>query len=152
MQYSTTKYVFECFAVESPICASANSDLKLHKCDIPPQNTSFLEFTVKNQICATFNSEFKLHKCNVPPQNTSFWGFCHRKSDQCKCQLWLEIVQMRYYIAKYVFLCVLQWKTISVQVPTLTWNCTYAKILSQNTSFWVLYSGKPDLCNCQLWH
>lgn len=61
-----------------------------------------------------------------------------------------SIVQMRYSIAKYVFWCVLQWKSSFVQVPTLTWKCTYAKILSQNTVFWVLYRGKPDLCNRQV--
>ena len=36
--------LFECFAIENPISARVNSDLKLYKCDIPSQNTSFCAF------------------------------------------------------------------------------------------------------------
>ena len=138
--------LFECLTVEKPICETVNSDFKVFCCG----KSDVCKYQLWLEIAQERYS--KLHKCNIPPQNTSFIVFCHGKTDQCKCQLWLEIVQMRYSITKYVFLCVLLWKISFVQVPTLTWICTYAKILSQNTSFWVLYSGKPDLCNCQLWH
>ena len=50
--------LFECFEVEYPICASVNSDLKLHKCGILLQNTSFCTFYGENQLCASANSGF----------------------------------------------------------------------------------------------
>ena len=64
--------LFECFEVENPVCESVNSDIKLHKCGIPQQNTSFYCFRNENQLCANANSDVKLHKCNNSSQNTSF--------------------------------------------------------------------------------
>ena len=91
------------FLVENQLCASAKSDFKLHKCDNTSQNTSFLLFYSEKPICATVNSNFKSHKSNIPSQNTYFWVFFSGKSDLCKCQLWLEVAQMWYSIAKNVF-------------------------------------------------
>ena len=79
-------------------------------------------------ICETVNCGFKLHKLNIPPQNTSFWVFCCRKFDLWKCQLWLEIAQMRYFTANTSFCAFYKWKISFVQIPTLTLNCTNAII------------------------
>ena len=81
---------------------------------------------------------------NIPQLNTSFWVFCDGKSDFSKCELWLEIAQMRYPTAKHVFLCVLPSANFDLKLHELDNP-------SQNTSFQVLYSGKPDFCNSQLW-
>ena len=69
----------------------------------------FVRFTMENQLCLTVNSHFHLHKYDNPSRNTFFWVFFDGKSDLCKFQLWLEITQMRYSIAKHFFLCILQW-------------------------------------------
>ena len=49
-------HLFECFAVENPICASVKCDLILHKCVFPPQNAYF---------CALYCEKSALCKCQV---------------------------------------------------------------------------------------
>ena len=80
--------LFECFIVENPISATVNFDFKLHKCNIPPQNTSYQVFCgKKNPIYASVNPDLKLQKCSISPQNTSFCAFYSEKLALCKCQL-----------------------------------------------------------------
>ena len=44
--------IFECFAIEKPICASVNSDLKLHKLGNQVLNTCFCAFyNVISALC-----------------------------------------------------------------------------------------------------
>ena len=128
--------------VENQLCASANADFKLRKCNNPWQNTSFW---VENPILAIVYSNFKLHKCNIPPQNMSFWVFWSRKSDLCKCQFWLETAQMRYSTPKHVFFYVLPWKISIVQVPTLTLNHRLT-IINRKTRLLECLTEKNPIC------
>ena len=46
------KPLFKCFEVDNWICASVDPDLKLHKCGIPLQNTSFCAFVSRQSaVC-----------------------------------------------------------------------------------------------------
>ena len=96
-------------------------------------------------ICETVNCGFKLHKLNIPPQNTSFWVFCCRKFDLWKCQLWLEIAQMRYFTANTSFCAFYKWKISFVQMPTLTLNCTNA-IIHRKTRIFDCFTVKKPIC------
>ena len=71
--------------------------------------------------------------------------FCSEKSDLCKCQLWLEIAEIRYYTSKYVFLCVLRWKISFVHVLTLTLNCANA-IIHGKTRLFECFTVENPIC------
>ena len=113
-----TRHV-ECFAVENPICESVDSDLKLHKCGIPQQNTSFYGFTVENQLCARANSDVKLHKCNNPSKTRLFECFTAENPICATVNSDFKFTSAIFYY-KHVFLSSLQWKIRFVQVSTQT--------------------------------
>ena len=73
------------------------------------------------------------------------WVSCDGKSALCKCQLWLEVAQMRYSFAKHVFLYALDSKIKFVQESTLTLTSTNAIIHSKTRFFPVFYNREFDL-------
>ena len=109
----------ECFAVEKPICESGDSDLKLHKCGIPQQNTSFYGFTVENQLCASAISDVKLHKCNNPSKTRLFESFTAGNSICATVNSDFKFTNAIVYY-KHVFFSSLKWKIRFVQPSTQT--------------------------------
>ena len=88
--------LFECFTAENPICANANSDFKLHKCNIIHNKTRLFEcFTVKKPIYAKVHPDLKMHKWGMSWQITSFYKFYSGKWALFKRQLWLYLAHLR---------------------------------------------------------
>ena len=80
--------LFDCFTVEKLICATVNSNFKLHKCNIPQQNTSFLVFcSWKSDLCKCQHCFEIAQMRSSIAKHVLFWFYCG-KSALCKCQLW----------------------------------------------------------------
>ena len=144
MWYSTSKCVFLCVSLWKISFVQVPSLTLSWTNAITHRRTRLFEcFTIQIRFLQIVNSDFKFHTYNIPQQNTSFWVCCNGKPDFSKCQLWLEIAQMRYPTAKHVFLCVLSWKICFVQVPTLTLNCTNLVIHRRTRLFECFIVGNP---------
>ena len=132
---------FECFALKTPICASVNYYLKLHKCGISPQNT----FLVENQLCASAKSDFKLHKCDNTSQNTSFLLFYSEKPICATVNSNFKSHKSNIPSQNTYFWVFFQWKIRFVQVSTLTWKCTNVVFHSKKRLL-VLFTLEKQFC------
>ena len=143
--------LFEWCTVENPICETLNFDLKLHKCNILQLNTSIWEFCDgKSDLC----------KCQLWLEIAKM-GYSIAKH-VFLCVLWWKIsfLQVQTRISNST-IAIIHRHTRLVECFTVenqicaTVNSDFQlhkwNIPQQNTFFWMFWSGKSDLCKCQLW-
>ena len=111
--------LFEYFAVENSICANVTYDLKLLKCGISPQNTSFCAF-YKWKISFVQVQTLTLNCTNAIIHRKTRLFDCFTVKKPICATVNSDFKSNKCNIPKHVFLCVLLWKTRFVQVSTLT--------------------------------
>ena len=120
MQYSKTR-IFVCIIVENPICASVNSDLKLHKCGIPQQKPLLCVLLWKLSFVRVPTLTLNCTNAIIHRNKDVFLSVLQRKIRFVQLStLTLNCTNAIYSTTKHVFFSVLLWKIRFMQESTLT--------------------------------